>query len=638
MSLYRQLWIAIVILMLVVFGTTFLINGYSSSRYLEEQLTIKNNDDATALALSLSQQSLDPVALEIQLASQLDLGSYQSVEFQSADGSLLFSRSKAFDNDSAPAWIKYLFSINASPGSAEVSSGWTQLGTLRLKSHDDFAYAELWASAERTLLALVVAIIAAGLLGSRLLRLILKPLDQVVVQATALGERRFTTLPEPGTREFARVTRAMNNLTLRVQDMLAQDAQRLVEQRRNGSFDALTGLQQRESFMDNLAMRLHSEERDSDGALALVRINRLAELNQMYGRKTMDTLLEDIGESLSALGESNPELSIAHINASDFIILAPRKDNPEALGTLFANTIRESLLRHDLQDAVYLPTACTSYQPGDSASQLMSELDEALMLSASTEGVPVTLAPEGGERRSNLREKTREWESAITTALAEQTLQLSLSPVLNNQSSLIHTEAVLQLHMNGDWVAASTFMPWAHRIALDGQIDRVAVGLGLEQARSQTTPVCINLSFAALTDADFAPWLDAQLAASSEAASLLRVGISESIAFTDPGGFRRLQRCLKTHGAQLGIHQIGRRVSDVGLLGELGADYLKLDSLFIQGIDESEGKRALLQIYVNIARALGVPCIADGVRSQAERDVAIQCGASGVTGPAISEA
>ncbi|MDA8962332.1 GGDEF domain-containing protein, partial [Congregibacter sp.] len=82
MSLYRQLWIAIVILMLLVFGTTFLINGLSSSQYLEEQLTIKNHDDATALALSLSQQSLDPVALEIQLASQLDLGSYESVEFQ----------------------------------------------------------------------------------------------------------------------------------------------------------------------------------------------------------------------------------------------------------------------------------------------------------------------------------------------------------------------------------------------------------------------------------------------------------------------------------------------------------------------------------------------------------------------------
>jgi len=61
MSLYKQLWIAIALLMLVVFGITFVINGASSSRYLEQQLSLKNNDDANALALSLSQDELDPV-------------------------------------------------------------------------------------------------------------------------------------------------------------------------------------------------------------------------------------------------------------------------------------------------------------------------------------------------------------------------------------------------------------------------------------------------------------------------------------------------------------------------------------------------------------------------------------------------
>ena len=61
MSLYKQLWIAIALLMLMVFSVTFAINGISSSEYLEEQLSVKNSDNAQALALSLSQQALDPV-------------------------------------------------------------------------------------------------------------------------------------------------------------------------------------------------------------------------------------------------------------------------------------------------------------------------------------------------------------------------------------------------------------------------------------------------------------------------------------------------------------------------------------------------------------------------------------------------
>ena len=54
MSLYKQLWIAVGALLLVVFGATFAINGVSSSRYLEKQLTLKNADDATRFALTLS--------------------------------------------------------------------------------------------------------------------------------------------------------------------------------------------------------------------------------------------------------------------------------------------------------------------------------------------------------------------------------------------------------------------------------------------------------------------------------------------------------------------------------------------------------------------------------------------------------
>jgi EAL domain-containing protein (putative c-di-GMP-specific phosphodiesterase class I) len=636
MSLYRQLWIAISVLMLLIFGTTFLINGFSSSAYLEQQLTLKNQDDATALALSLSQQTLDPVALEIQLATQLDLGSYASVRFQNADGSQLFDRSKTFDSDTAPSWIKTLFSIDAAPGSAQVTSGWTQLGTLTLKSHDDFAYAELWASAQRTLLALVLAILAAGLVGTLLLRLILKPLDQVVAQASALGERRFTTVREPATLEFARVTRAMNSLTQRVQAMLAQDAERLQVQRNVDTLDALTGLPQRGPFIERLSLCLQSDTGDADGALALVRINRLAELNQMYGRKTMDSLIRDIGANLSALGESKPDLSIAHMNASDFIVLAPGNDQPEALGALFANAIRESLVRHDLQDAVYLPTACTRYQTGDSASQLMSELDEALMLSASTEGVPVTLALEGNTRQATLRERTQEWESALRSALSDDTLQMALSPVVSPQGDLLHHDAQLQLPMHGKTVPANEFMPWAHRVDLEGELDRRAVSLGLALAAASSAPVNISLSFAAIADEAFVHWLDEQLKAHSHAASQLRAGVNEAAAFTDPQGFEQLQNCLKKHGGQLGIQQVGHRVSDVGLLGELGADYLRIAPVFVQGIDENEGKRALLQIYVNIARALGVPCIADGVSHAAERDAVLLSGANGIAGPAIS--
>ncbi|EAQ98958.1 bifunctional diguanylate cyclase/phosphodiesterase [Congregibacter litoralis] len=636
MSLYRQLWIAIIVLMLVVFGTTFVINGISSSRYLEEQLSIKNSDDANALALSLSQQTLDTVALEIQLASQLDQGSYEWVRFRDANDELIFDRAKAIEPGSYPGWLAALFDIDAAPGVAAVSSGWNQLGTLSLKTNNDFAYAELWTSAKRTLAALISAIVIAGGLGSLLLRTILQPLHQVVQQADALGDRRFVELPEPHTLEFARVTRAMNSLATRMQDMLTKDAEQLTAGQSVEKKDPLTGLEQRTSFMNRIAAKVTAQDPDAEGAIALARIHRLTELNQLHGRRTMDALIADIGTSLQGLLEQFPELAIAHLNVADFCVLSPRENDPKRLGRQLQRTVVDVLVRHDMAGDVKIPTACASYEPEVTASELMSDLDEALMLSAHTETGELTLASRSGERLSNLRERGRNWERAIRQALINSELQFESCPVVDQQSQLLHKKLTLQLHIDDSWCRAGVFMPWVHRLGLNAEIDRAIITAGLAHIAKTGENACVELSMRAITEDDFVDWLNYHLNQYPDDAARLRVDISESAAFGDPEGFAALQRCLHKHQAQLGIQHMGHRVGEIGKLGTLGADYLKIDSLFTHDIAGIPGHQALMRTYANIAHTLGVICIAEGVANEAERSSAFDCGVSAVTGPFLN--
>ena len=48
MSLFKQLWLAIVILLTLVFGGSFIVSSLSAKAYLEQQLSMKNADNSNA--------------------------------------------------------------------------------------------------------------------------------------------------------------------------------------------------------------------------------------------------------------------------------------------------------------------------------------------------------------------------------------------------------------------------------------------------------------------------------------------------------------------------------------------------------------------------------------------------------------
>ena len=65
MTLTKQLWLAVVAIMTIAFGISFLVSAWSAKNYLEDQLRLKNVDNANSLALSMSQMDKDPVLIEL---------------------------------------------------------------------------------------------------------------------------------------------------------------------------------------------------------------------------------------------------------------------------------------------------------------------------------------------------------------------------------------------------------------------------------------------------------------------------------------------------------------------------------------------------------------------------------------------
>ena len=636
MSLYKQLWIAIVFLLTTVFGVVFLINGVSTSQYLEQQLSQKNSDDASALALSLSQQELDPVLLELQLAARLDQGHYKFIAFTDINGETLFRRENPTDMQPHHQWLATLFPINAKTGEAEISNGWNQLGTVALASDDGFAYAELWHAGERTIFALLAAVLTAGALGSILLRAILRPLTQVVDQAEAIGQRRFMQLPEPFTTEFRAVTVSMNALSARVKEMLTRESQRLERQREISELDSTTGILQREPFMARLKAKLASEDTDASGAIALVRVTNLARMNQTFGRGAVDTALKTIGVVLRRLTMTEPNWVSGRLNGSDFVLLASEERDPKKVAGILQRVISDALLESSMRDNTTLPGACVEYASGDTISQVMTTLDGALMAADEKRDSSLTLASRHSGSVVPAREQANFWRDALSRALANDGLILEFFPVLTSGGKLFHQEGMVRIKVNNEIYPAGAFMPWIHQLDLAGELDRAVVNLAITQIQRTGRTTAINLTANALIDTTFSTWLEGVLLKNGMPAERLNLEVSETSAYSHVDGFQRLSRRTQAAGAKLGVEHMGYRIDQIGKLGELGLDYIKIDGLFTKGISDSPSNAALFRTYINIAQTLGLPCIAEGIINSADLQTAYELGASAASGPAIT--
>src|SRR5574343_267789 len=175
MSLFRQLWLAVIASTVIAFAGSFVASMLTARHYLEQQLAIKNNDNASALALSMSQLDKDPVTMELQVAAVFDSGQYASVRLIDPNGRTMIEKRSPPIAGNVPEWFVRVFPIASQPGHAEVSSGWSQFGSIELVSHSHFAYQELWRGALRLLAWFAVGGGVMGLLGMQLLRRIKRP-------------------------------------------------------------------------------------------------------------------------------------------------------------------------------------------------------------------------------------------------------------------------------------------------------------------------------------------------------------------------------------------------------------------------------------------------------------------------------
>ncbi|MES2319480.1 MAG: EAL domain-containing protein [Pseudomonadota bacterium] len=634
MSMYRQLWIALIVATLLALCGGLLATTLSARSYLRTQLEMKNVDNANVLAQALGQRQAEPLELELAIAALFDSGHYDAITLVDPRGKTLVERRAASYPSGVPEWFTALLPIRAAPGSAHVANGWKQVGTLTIVSRSQFAYQVLWRSTLQMCAALALSGFVAAYLGTLVLRRLKRPLDAVVAQARAIAERRFVTTPESKVPELRQLTTAMNSTVALLKTMFADEAERLEAIRRDANTDTLTGLANRHHFMAQMREALALED-GTHGSLILLRLSQLTELNRQLGHQVTDAMLVAIGAMFDGQARQSAGAFAARLNGSDFALVLRGSAPHAAAQELLDGVAAEIAARSGHQAPVFVGIGKVAY--GLDLGALLSQVDGALA-AAEVQGVSAVRE----ELPLNIAEAPRsadEWAKLILRSLEQRWVRLDAFPVLDLQGRMVHRESALRLMFGGEWFPAARFLPIAERLDLTTRLDIVAVTLGLDQlARDATLPgLAVNLSARSVQDTAFRLQLLELIAARPAAARRLWLEVPENGVFTQLDAFRVFCDALRGSGCKLGIEHFGRQFQQIGLVHDMGLHFVKVDCSFVHDIGINPGNQKFLKGLNGIAHKLGLQVFAEGVAEEAELQALAGLGFDGATGPAVQD-
>ena len=636
MSLIYQIRIALFLVIIATAGGSLIFSTLDSKAYLEEELLKKNLDNANVLALAMSQMEKDPITIDLFISAQFDAGHYRYIGLFDPNGKAITERVIPNSHTNAPEWFTKLFPIRVIPGSANIQTGWTQYGTVHVESDVNFTYDRLWNAVKNMLIWVLSIGLITYIACGQLLRKILKPLDEVVEQAQAIGERRFISIQEPKTTEFKAVVREMNHLSTRIKENLSKESERLDELRLRINYDDATGLMNHDYFINTVDSKLRQES-FSEGALIIIRICNLADIDHEIGYHKTNLLLKKVSGAITSITSHQYHMIAGRISGRDIAIFCDQPKDEFVLAQHLKDKLLDAMtLTQAEHQAPLFACVVTKTKFTDESQHLFKALDFILELSHlnNTQNFRIVNA---NSIVATKHQYLNEWKTLLGDAISHHRVKLEHYPVLTVQGELIHYESPvrLQLQEDGKWLSAGEFIDWAIQLNLIESIDSLALETAVNLLAEHQQPICLNISESTMRDTAYLKRAEELLQQPNINTDLLSFEVPEIAAFNYLKEFKAFTRKLKALGCRVGVEHVNLRISRLGELHDLGLDYIKFDASLVRGVDVHDANKSLLRGLCLVAHSIGIYAIAEGVNTQTEMTALTEIGMDGYTGPGV---
>lgn len=411
-------------------------------------------------------------------------------------------------------------------------------------------------------------------------------------------------------------------------------------------YDPLTGLANRGLLLDRLTRALtRADVEDRSTAVVVVDIDDFKLINDSLGYEAGDLLLADVAERLKTA--AGPLDTVARVAGDEFAVLIEDIEGEAALVD-FATRVTRSFeapfeLGHlpavNISVSVGIAMVSSSVDPG----ALVRDAEVALHRAKESGRGGVEYFDEGYRDKSARR---FEIINDLHGAIDKNQLVVYYQPVVRlSDQTIIGAEALVRwVHHDKGLIPPLDFIPIAEETGLIVQIGRYVLEESLRQLYewrgkgivSQNFEIAVNLSAIQLDAPEFPSYVAMLLESGGFEAGDLSFEITESILLRDIESAIRFLNRIKAIGVNCAIDDFGTGYSSFGYLQNLPVGSLKIDRMFIDKLDPTGGSSAIVRGIVEMAHALDIETVAEGVENHSQMAMLASLGCDYVQGFHIS--
>jgi diguanylate cyclase (GGDEF)-like protein len=394
-------------------------------------------------------------------------------------------------------------------------------------------------------------------------------------------------------------------------------------------YDPLTGLANRALLckrIDEALKQLDSPAQQP--AVAAFDVHHLSKINDTYGRRIGDLLLQQVAARLKHHTENDQR--VGYLGGGTFVLVEPELvSSEESIVSLLESTVfAEPFVVEGRTLRVTFRSGVAHYpEDGTEADALVQKAEAALRHAKDTGEQYFHYAIDLHSqvaRRIGL-------ENRLQAALDEQQFELYYQPQIAVQSGRIESvEALLRWNdPERGFVAPAEFLPVLEASAMIVSVGNWVLARALSDCRRWAEQglgpvrVAVNVSPLQIRRRNFVPLVVdlLRLNLAGRPGYGLDLEITETAVLQDLEGASRKLQELRDIGVRVALDDFGTGYSSLGLLSKLPVDLLKIDRSFVAGLPDDDASAALVRSIVQLASAFKLVTVAEGVETASQMNL-----------------